>query len=248
MVSFDSRSQSWRALLPWLLLLLCAGCHKGRPDLGTLPKVQVSWGRSTPPKESKARASREAQVSSSLAPATPSSDPPDPEPLRSDDYLYYTFSFKKGEVAVQELRRVQLVQPASTPRRVGRFALELWVGHELLERVRFDFPLLAAETNEAGDNAFEAGLSARAVVKVPYAGRATTARVLDRKTRKVFAVAWPPDLSPAAAPDAPAASSTDQPQGAAAHTPAANSTEKQQEATPNAPASGQATQHTESLH
>ena len=28
---------------------------------------------------------------------------------------------------------------------MGRFALELWIGRELIDRVRFDFPLIAAE-------------------------------------------------------------------------------------------------------
>jgi hypothetical protein len=121
-------------------------------------------------------------------------DPPDPPATLTDEYFRYTLRIEKGEVKVVQVERVKLEHPSPAARRLGRFAFELRVGDQLLERVRFDFPLLAA-SQEQGEDEFEAGLSAQTRVMVPWVERARVVQVLDRKTRKQYPISWPPDLS-----------------------------------------------------
>lgn len=175
-------------------LFLTGGCNKQKPDFGTLPQVKVTFGRESPPQSPPPPAPPPPDEDVGLAPAKPSSDLPDPPPLRTDDYLYYTLVFDQGELRVEKVEPVHLQQPASSARRLGRFAFEFWVGKELLDRIRFDFPLLAAETGR-GENEFERGLKAQTLVKVPRPERASSARVLDRKTRQIYPVEWPPSTS-----------------------------------------------------
>jgi hypothetical protein len=109
---------------------------------------------------------------------------------------------------LRDARRVELPRPTPTARMMGRFAVELYVGHELIDRVRFNFPLLGA--GDFGEDAtrwdappsFERGLSAGAAVMIPHSERATRAMVVDRATGRRWPIAWPPvgkDAGPAAA-------------------------------------------------
>jgi hypothetical protein len=91
---------------------------------------------------------------------------------------------------------------------MGRFAIELWIGRELIERVRFDFPLLAAEdkpkagAKHAGEMPnFAAATRVSQSVLVPASRRATRALLIDRATGKTEALPWPPD-APFVAPAA----------------------------------------------
>src|SRR6187399_3793230 len=83
-----------------------------------------------------------------VAPARFTSDPPDPQPLRIADQYEYTFHYENEKIRLAAVRPVRFEKPVVTARRVGRFAVELWIGHELIDRVRFDFPLLAASQPE----------------------------------------------------------------------------------------------------
>ena len=51
---------------------------------------------------------------------------------------------QKGEVYLLGVKKVDLPGPQATPRAIGRFAIELFEGPVLIERVRFDFPMLGA--------------------------------------------------------------------------------------------------------
>jgi hypothetical protein len=62
----------------------------------------------------------------------------------------------------------------------------------LLERIRFDFPLLGAGAPEEND-ALEGGLTTETKVRIPWSDRANHARILDRKTRKSVEIPWPPE-------------------------------------------------------
>jgi hypothetical protein len=106
----------------------------------------------------------------------------------------YELEFNKGEVSILSQRTLHLTAPQSTPRRLGRFAFELWTGTQLIERVRFDFPLLGA-SQPGEEDAIESGLVSRASVRIPASARATRARILDRKTRKAVMVPWPPSTN-----------------------------------------------------
>ena len=48
--------------------------------------------------------------------------------------LYY----ERGEVRVLGVAAREFSQPVVTARSMGRYAIELWIGHELVDRVRFD--------------------------------------------------------------------------------------------------------------
>jgi hypothetical protein len=117
-------------------------------------------------------------------------------------------------VSVEHVVKRSSPKPLTTVRRMGRFALELWIGHELIDRARFDFPLIAGEETPGrtrrplhdapslGSNAI-----ARVSVLIPDSPRATRLVLVDRATGKAQELPWPPDAepSPAAPPDAPAA-------------------------------------------
>lgn len=125
---------------------------------------------------------------------------PDPEPLRLDAQWEYELRHVDGRVTVARVTSRRLAAPAVTVRRTGRWALELWIGRELVDRVRFDFPLLAAETPREGSRrplhepaTFAPGLDATVVVLVPASPRATRLELVDRATGAVERLPWPPD-------------------------------------------------------
>ena len=116
-----------------------------------------------------------------------------------------------GAPSVRSARRVDLARPTATPRLLGRFAVELWIGHELLERYRFDFPLLAADDMPGVDKrpwdappSFERKLRSRIGILVPHSERATRAQLVDRATGRSYPLPWPLDaaIADAGAPDA----------------------------------------------
>jgi hypothetical protein len=124
-----------------------------------------------------------------LPPTT--SDAPDPKPLRSRDHYEFVVEYQRGKVRVLSVKPIHLTQPESSARKVGRFALELWSGAELVDRVRFDFPLLGA-TQATEDDPLESGLSTQTKVRIPSSARPGRARILDRKTREEVELSWPP--------------------------------------------------------
>jgi hypothetical protein len=95
---------------------------------------------------------------------------------------------------------------------MGRFAVELWVGSELVDRVRFDFPLLAAEgpppkkRRPLDDPPSLTGGPLRTTVLVPAAWRARRALLVDRATNTETELDWPPRFDAGAPTAAPAPS------------------------------------------
>jgi len=124
---------------------------------------------------------------------TPGGDLPDPQAVNSEFQLDYLLGFENGELVLLGQSAVELTSPVPTARRFGRFALELWVGKELLERARFDVPLLGAGAEET--DIIESGLSAQIKVRIPEVLRARAARVVDRKTGETLQLPWPPQVS-----------------------------------------------------
>jgi hypothetical protein len=121
---------------------------------------------------------------------------PDPAPLVTRHQWVVDLGFRGGVVLFGGARRVELAKPAGTPRAMGRFALELYVGKELIDRARFDFPLLGADELEGAGRwdspvTFERHLSTRAAVILPHSERATRAILVDRATGSVWALPWP---------------------------------------------------------
>jgi len=127
----------------------------------------------------------------------PSGYLPDPLPLVTRHQWIVDLGYRGGVVVFGGARRVELAKPAGTPRAMGRFALELFIGKELIDRVRFDFPLLGADefadTPRRWDSppSFERHLTTRAAVILPHSERATRAVLVDRATGNVWALPWP---------------------------------------------------------
>ena len=135
-----------------------------------------------------------------LQPPPLSGSSPDPEPLRTAEQWQFAMLYQAGSVSVEGVEKRALRKPVSTARRMGRFALELWIGHELIDRVRFDFPLIAAEEASGGTRrplhdppSLAAHAVARTIVLVPASPRATRLVLVARATEKSHDLTWPPD-------------------------------------------------------
>jgi hypothetical protein len=158
-------------------------------------------------------------------PLTCTVDPPDPKPSHTRDWLVYEFTYKDGSVNVHSQKLERIGKPRDSARVMGRYSIELWIGCELVDRVRFGFPLLAAEPAKAPSTrhplheppSFIAHAELRTTVRVPLDLRATRAELVDRGTGQRTLLAWPPNLpkttSIAPARNAPNSSSSAPAQG-----------------------------------
>lgn len=147
---------------------------------------------------SPAPSSAASALSSTSVPA-PHGDLPDPQPLSERAQWSYPVVYDHGTIRVGDPEPMCLSRPQPTPRRIGRFAFELWLGRELVDRVRFDFPLLATEEPPAGPRRplretprFAPGAHVSVTLRIPASERAATARIFDRATGESIAVPWPP--------------------------------------------------------
>ncbi len=116
--------------------------------------------------------------------------PPDPVPLASDVALVMTVRFNKGAVTVEKVRREKLGQKMVLPRHFGRFAAELYSGPTLVERIRFDFPLIA-DDDLAGDT-YAKGLDVTVEVRIPESDRPNKLEIWDRASDRRWKFAYPP--------------------------------------------------------
>lgn len=126
-------------------------------------------------------------------------DLPDPQPLLQRAWWSYPITYDRGTITAGVPQLVCLPRPQATARRIGRFAFELWLGRELVDRLRFDFPLLATEAPAPvsprpihDTPRFAPGARVSVVLRVPASERATRASILDRATGEVLDVMWPP--------------------------------------------------------
>ncbi|MGO9835799.1 MAG: hypothetical protein ACLP1X_16475 [Polyangiaceae bacterium] len=127
------------------------------------------------------------------------STPADPEPLVERHQWVFDLRWDRGDVFLVGVRPLDLAAPQATPRVMGRFALELFEGAALFERVRFDFPLLGAL--DPGDGGWSSPpsltqkLRTRIGVVFPSTRRGTRLELVDRATNRRWSVPWPPDES-----------------------------------------------------
>jgi hypothetical protein len=169
------------------------------------PPVPAKAGSAPPPASASTLAPpSEPSLEPSAAPAggTEHGDLPDPDPLLQRAQWLYTVVYDKGDIHVRESEPLCLERARGTARKIGRFALELWLGRELIDRVRFDFPLLATEEPPAGPRRqtretprFAPGAVVTTTLWVPASERATSARILDRATGQSLVLPWPPQTS-----------------------------------------------------
>jgi hypothetical protein len=122
--------------------------------------------------------------------------PPDPPPMRESGQWIFDLRYDKGDLYLLGVHRIDLPAPQLTPRAMGRFAIELLEGPTLIERVRFDFPLLGAgPPPDAGfrtQPSFETKLTSRIGVMFPATGRGTRLELWDRATDRRWELPWPP--------------------------------------------------------
>ena len=126
------------------------------------------------------------------------------------EQVEYELELKDGKITVLSVKPVKLSAPIVTPRRLGRYAIELSIGHELIERLRFDFPATAADEPQLSPKKplfAPLTLSQHAVghlkLLVPQSPRVRRAALVDRAANTATELEWP---LPAPPPPAPAGS------------------------------------------
>jgi hypothetical protein len=123
--------------------------------------------------------------------------PADPPARASRDHWVFDLAARGGKVSVERVKALRYEKPAETPRVVGRFALELYIGHELLDRVRFNAPLMGAEESQGNRNnlprpRFDQGVTAHIAARLADNPRAAYLLLVDRETGDTQKFAWPP--------------------------------------------------------
>jgi hypothetical protein len=130
---------------------------------------------------------------------------PDPPPHASRTNWVFDLRSAGGKVAVDGVKAVSYEKPVETPRVVGRFAIELYIGRELLDRVRFNVPLMGGETSLGNRNnlpkpRFDQNVTARVQARIADNPRAAYLLVVDRETGDTQKFAWPPERDGRLAP------------------------------------------------
>jgi hypothetical protein len=122
--------------------------------------------------------------------------PADPPPLVERSQWVFDLRWDRGDVFLLAVTPLELAAPQATPRAMGRFALELFEGRALTERVRFDFPLLgppeAPDGGWAVSLSFSTKLRTRIGVVFPRTTRGTRLELWDRATNRRWSLPWPP--------------------------------------------------------
>jgi hypothetical protein len=120
----------------------------------------------------------------------------------------FDLRWDRGEVWLLDVQALDLPAPQATPRVMGRFGLELFegAGPALVERVRFDFPLLGAPESDAGraQPSLVRQLKTRIGVVFPATSRGIRLELVDRATGRRWSLHWPPRQWPGPADAGPA--------------------------------------------
>lgn len=115
----------------------------------------------------------------------------DPPPLTEKTQWVFDLRWDKGDVYFIGARKVEMPQPMTTPRVMGRFALELSDHGRLIERARFDFPGMAVPDEDGGIRIIP-GLRTRIGVFFPATSRGDKLELVDRSTGRRWSLPWPP--------------------------------------------------------
>lgn len=103
-----------------------------------------------------------------------------------------------GKASIEKTRGVALAKPVETARSTGRFALELHIGNQLLERTRFNVPMMGDEPPvRSKKRPFRApsldDVSTRVSAQLADNPRATYLLLVDRITGEEQRFDWPPE-------------------------------------------------------
>lgn len=74
----------------------------------------------------------------------------DPPPLTEKSQWVFDLRWDRGDVYLLGVNKIEMTQPMTTPRVMGRFALELTEHGRVIERARFDFPGMAVPDEDGG--------------------------------------------------------------------------------------------------
>lgn len=144
---------------------------------------------------------------------------PDPPVSKSTKHWVFDIDVKAGVVSLGKARAATTPKPEGTPRVMGRYALELYSGRELLDRARFNVPGMGdgvRDDKRVLKRPTMTLITTKFAVRIADNPRANWARVVDRATGDEVYISWPPDEQPTAADAGPAAS------GSASSAPAAS--------------------------
>lgn len=122
---------------------------------------------------------------------------PDPPARASKKQWTVDITARAGKVSAERAASSLLKQPAESPRVVGRFALELYVGPELLDRVRFNVPLMGNgpvehSTKRAYHDPDTNLVTTSLKVRLADNPRAAYLVLVDRVTEERTRFEWPP--------------------------------------------------------
>ena len=123
---------------------------------------------------------------------------PDPVPHPARTHWVVDITARGSQLVPTRALPHLLPQAVPTPRVLGRFALELYIGTELLDRARFNVPLTGDGASHTGKNGqprphFDDNIFT--VVHIPLADnpRAAYLLLVDRDTETALRYAWPPE-------------------------------------------------------
>jgi hypothetical protein len=122
---------------------------------------------------------------------------PTPAPASKKQWVFEVVA-KDGKISIDKAKAGDAASPTPTPRVVGRFAIELGVGATLLDRVRFNVPLMGDEPPEKSPSrpfprpGFD-HVSTRLRVQMADSPRAAWVDVIDRMTGDAHRFHWPPE-------------------------------------------------------
>jgi hypothetical protein len=119
--------------------------------------------------------------------------------LSSVNHWLLGLHYVRGAIRIDSVQAVHLDEASEGDRLTGRFALELWSNQTLLDRLRFDFPLLAAEVAPPSaqrpvhrEASFAPGAEVLITLQVPTIPEINRAQIVDRVTGQITEIAWPP--------------------------------------------------------
>lgn len=153
------------------------------PEVKNLPHIEARFGEPAPKKPEKAAPKSEP-------PSKPPERSVDPPPHRTRDFVKVSFKFESGRSTWLNSEPLRLAEETVAARRYGRFALIALEKGVLVERVYFDFPLLAKTTSSKNADVLESGLTTKATVLFPDLSAQAELFLVDEKTETREAVPW----------------------------------------------------------
>jgi hypothetical protein len=134
---------------------------------------------------------------SALADPPPQGYAPDPAPKGSTKQWLFRIDVKNGKPSLASVRSKELEKPEASPRVMGRYALELWIGKELLDRVRFNVPGAADLPSRDDKSVLKRPamdrINTHFTVRMADNPRAVALKLVDRATGDELTIPWPPD-------------------------------------------------------